>query len=248
MKNQFSPVHGRVKPTGFTLIELLVVIAIIAILAAMLLPALQQSRERAKTTKCLNNIRTISTAMTQYWDDNKGFYNSGISPWKNGNDNKNGGISGQLAPYVGMTLNRFLYGSNRHPFYCPGDMVDRVPNKYPQSYAFNAYGSNCMDGLKILDKTWGKFLYCLKPGSLRRPSIYIMVIEERSTSMTLFSASGESLVRGSFASNTATWSQVIHNGLARNVSFIDGHASPSPMKTAILWKDPNRWIYSYNNK
>ena len=239
---------AAVRGHSFTLIELLVVIAIIAILAAMLLPALQQARERAKGTKCLNNIRTVSTAMTQYFDDNNGFYTSGDAKWTYGTTTYQGGISGQLAPYVGMTLNRFRYGSNNHPFYCPGDAVKRTPNSYPQSYGFNAYGSNCTDGLKVLDKTWGNFVFCRKPGSLRRPGIYIMIIEEREASMTLFSASHESYVRGSFASTTATWNQVIHNGLARNVSFIDGHASSSPVKTAVLYQDPNRWIYSYNNK
>ena len=56
--------HGA--PRLFTLIELLVVIAIIAILAAMLMPALQQARERGRAANCISNLKNIYLMFEQY--------------------------------------------------------------------------------------------------------------------------------------------------------------------------------------
>ena len=124
-------VSGSFKKS-FTLIELLVVIAIIAILAAMLLPALQQAKQRANAVKCISNFGQISKAAMFYTADNSGFpvlyRNSAGSTslpmfrsWYSGSDSK-----GMLSSYLAMISDAPVGGAavrapkvTKHPLLCP---------------------------------------------------------------------------------------------------------------------------------
>jgi prepilin-type N-terminal cleavage/methylation domain-containing protein len=119
--------------TRFTLIELLVVIAIIAILASMLLPALQQARETAKASNCINNLGSISKAFLLYADDNLGvlppYRDNGkpVEHWWN-----DPGKSGLLVPYLGNTE---VIGRGKYA--CPSAEAPYGITK--SSYGYNYY-------------------------------------------------------------------------------------------------------------
>ena len=122
-------VPGRLATTvkTFTLIELLVVIAIVAILAALLLPALNQARESAKSGACLSNLRQSATAALLYANDNRHIIMSSTAhrpSWV-----------GFLIPEESVYFNTGMGGK-----YLPGNKVAFCPSSEYTDGNFNTYG------------------------------------------------------------------------------------------------------------
>jgi len=119
--------HRRVR-RGFTLIELLVVIAIIGVLIALLLPAVQQAREAARRSQCVNNLKQIGLACANYESTYHVFPSSG-SYWRcNLTDGVGGGFGPltYLLPFMDQATvyDKLNMGGMGHPNGCEATVVN----------------------------------------------------------------------------------------------------------------------------
>jgi len=107
---------------GFTLIEMLAVMAILAVLAGLLFPVVAKSREQARKTACMSNLRQIGMALSLYASNHGGVIPTTESP--------NEAIrathhiwDGTLTPprYIGLGYlhEKFGYGVKPQMYYCP---------------------------------------------------------------------------------------------------------------------------------
>lgn len=217
MKSRFSPVIAKQLQIGspfFTLIELLIVIAIIAILASILLPALNQAREKAQGTACLNNMKQLMTYVQLYMDD----FNSQIVT-----------ESGTNVTWSG-SLWRGGYIDWRRPgeFICP--TLDKSPARDEDIVVYCAYSSNYSgyyvenNQQKLLNRSTGADgSFGLSFNRIRTPSRFLFITDGKRYDRNC----SHSKLWPRTPADWAALPYLGHNANTLPIGWADGHVSMS---------------------
>lgn len=119
------------KQKQFSLIEMMTVIVVILIIATLLVPTLNNLRQKAKTTICAQQLKQLGVLLSTYANDNGGYlpYSYRGDPgwpiyYKNSSYRDDpskgrlyGAFSGHLIPYMNIDLKNWNFGDSTFPGY-----------------------------------------------------------------------------------------------------------------------------------
>jgi prepilin-type processing-associated H-X9-DG protein len=251
------------------MVELLVVIAIIGILAALLLPALNQTKEKGKRTVCQNNLRQLGLALTLYADEHTQYPTCfrWIPTGRGAPDPKGSAVSlwnALILPYL---------GNNSDVFNCPSFppffrwTTDPSPMGYlyptniegnrPFSYAINANGVSVANWGLVRATPLNADTISRKPSEIQAPSDMIAIGDDTSgtTNRAPYNwvkLTGWGVFHGVYIHSGADSNRPVRIGTVHdqgaNMVFLDGHVEWARWWKWIEFSDAAARRWNYDNQ